>query len=147
MDLLWAKKTAKLIKLQNRSSIARSRTSYGSSDCPPELSSLSQYSPQEEENAEKWDYEEKKHRLAWKGRKSSNPWGPTMEVHEELTDAACYGRDAIWAEGFCRKAVKRTVKQVILAWDLRANNNTHSSNPSLLLRSIRCWGTYPGEGW
>lgn len=59
MDLLWAKKTAKLIKLQNRSSIARSRTSYGSSDCPPELCSLSQYSPQEEENAEKWDYEKK----------------------------------------------------------------------------------------
>ncbi|CAI9177582.1 unnamed protein product [Rangifer tarandus platyrhynchus] len=51
---------AKLIKLRNRSSIARSRTSHGSSDCPPELSSLSQYSPQEEENAEKWDYEEKK---------------------------------------------------------------------------------------
>ena len=88
MDLLWAKKTAKLIKLQNRSSTARSWTSYGSSDCPPELSSLFQYSPQEEENAEKWGYEKKS--TGWHEKEE----GPTMEIHEELADVTCYGRDA-----------------------------------------------------
>ena len=56
MDLLWAKGTAKVIQLQNRSSNAGTWTSYSFSDWPPELPSLPQYAPQDQENTEKWGY-------------------------------------------------------------------------------------------
>ena len=46
---------------------------------PPELPRFSQYSPQEEENAEKWGYEKKS--TGWREKEE----GPTKETHKELT--------------------------------------------------------------
>ena len=47
-------------------------------------------------------------------------------------------------KAFSGKGLKRTVKQVMLACDLCAHNNTGPSNTSFITQAR---GTYPGEDW
>ena len=93
---------------------------------PPELPSLPQYSPQEQENAEKWGYE--KGSTGWykKEDKVLIPEAQQWKLTKSLRDATHYGRDALWdwmQKAFSGMGLKRTVKQVTLACDLCAHNN------------------------
>ena len=54
MEILWAKGTAKLIKLQNRQ--LEPEQVMALVNGPPELPSRPQYSPQEKDKAEIWGY-------------------------------------------------------------------------------------------
>ena len=65
--------------------------------------------------------------------KKSTGWhekeeGPTMEIHDELTDATCHGRGA-YGQKALQKAVTRTAKQEMLACDLCAHDNPHHPIP------------------
>ena len=57
MDLLRAKGTAKLIIANRAARLQESEQIMALVIGPPELPGLPQYSPQEQENAEKWGYE------------------------------------------------------------------------------------------
>ena len=62
----------------------------------PELCSLPQYSPKEQENAEKQDYE--KGSTGWYKKEDNvlTPESQQWKLTKSLHDAACYGRNAPW---------------------------------------------------
>lgn len=68
---------------------------------------------------------------------------------KSLHDATHYGRDTLWdlmQKAFSGNGLKRIVKLVMFAYDLRAHNNPQPHPiPSPLLRPIQCEGTHLGE--
>ena len=81
----------------------------------PELCSLPQYSPKEQENAEKQGYE--KGSIVWykKEGKVLIPKDQKWKLTKSLQDATHYWRDA---KAFTMKGIKRTLRQVMLSCDL-----------------------------
>ena len=116
---------------------------------PPELPGLPQYSPQEQENAEKWGY--RKESTGWyiKDDKFLIPGAQERRLIKVLHGATPCGRNTLWdviQRTFSGKGLEGTIKRVTLACDLCAHNNpqAHPIPPSLL-KPLQPRGTYLGE--
>ena len=79
------------------------------------------------------------------------PEAQQWKLTKSLHDATHYGRGALWdlmQKAFSGKELKRTIKQVMLAWNLCAPNNPQTYLlPTSLLRPIQCRGTCLREDW